>query len=432
MKTLIRNLFTASLLLVSLPALAAADIDEFARNFCDSTLRLDYIAGGNADESRVFLQRQKKFKGWAGRRHNLRRAPYTGGGTITVTDSVSGDTIYRHSFSLLFNEWKSTPEARKTSRAFEATMLVPLPRRAAKVTVELLDSRMRPVATNSHCYSPADILVDESVSKHPAEVIPLHTGGDPKQAIDIVILAEGYTEAEKDSFLADARKAVDAIFAHEPFGSRRDDFNFKAVWTPSADNGMSVPRNDDWKETAFGSHYDTFYSERYLTTPNVFDIHDALAHVPYEHIIILANSPVYGGGGIYNSYTLTTSKNDNFEQVVVHEFGHSFGGLGDEYFYENDVMSDSYPTDVEPWEPNLTTLVDFDSKWKPLLKKGTPVPTPADKAAKYPVGVYEGGGYSFKGVYRPADVCRMRNNTTPAFCDACQWILSRLIDFYTR
>lgn len=161
-------------------------------------------------------------------------------------------------------------------------------------------------------------------------------------------------------------------------------------------------------------------------------IHDALVNIPYEHIIVLANTDEYGGGGIYNSYTLTAARHPLMRPVVVHEFGHSFGGLADEYFYVGDVMEDSYPFDVEPWNPNITTLTDFASKWERLMPEGTPVPTDPKDAQKYPVGLYEGGGYSSKGVYRPADECRMRNNTYPTFCTVCADALGRLIDFYTE
>ncbi|MDE5838826.1 MAG: M64 family metallopeptidase, partial [Paramuribaculum sp.] len=232
-------------------------------------------------------------------------------------------------------------------------------------------------------------------------------------------------------FYTRAAAAVEEILSYEPFRNHREDFNFVAVATPSADSGVSVPRLKDWKNTAFSSHFSTFYSDRYLTTDKVFTINDALKGIPYEHIIILANTDEYGGGGIYNSYTLTAARHPMFRPVVVHEFGHSFGGLADEYFYTGDVMEDTYPQDVEPWEPNITTLRDFDSKWKSLIKPGTPVPTPVEKADQYPIGVYEGGGYSFKGVYRPADECRMRNNTYPTFCPACTAAIDSLINFYT-
>lgn len=411
---------------------ATASAADFNTNFADSTLRIDYIMAGNATTSHVFLDRQTKSPQWAGRRHHLSELPYAGNGCITVVDSVSGDTIYRTSFSTLFNEWQSTPEAQETSRSFQNTFLVPLPRKTAKITIDMYNQRHDLVATNTHYYRPGDILVGRrAVKPNPYKVI--HQGGPSDKAIDVAILAEGYTEEEMPIFFEKAQAVVDAMFTHEPYKSRQADFNFIAVASPSESSGVSVPLKDDWKSTPFNSHFSTFYSDRYLTTNSVSLIHDALQGIPYEHIIVLANSPVYGGGGIYNSYTLTTANHDNFAPVVVHEFGHSFGGLADEYFYENEVMKDSYPTDVEPWEPNITTLTNFDDKkWGSLLAKDTPVPTPVELKEKYPAGVYEGAAYSFKGIYRPADECRMRNNTWPAFCPGCQLALTRLIDFYTK
>ena len=222
------------------------------------------------------------------------------------------------------------------------------------------------------------------------------------------------------------------MFMHNPFKNMKDKFNFVAVESVSIDSDVSVPRENEWRNTVLSSHFDTFYSDRYLTTSNVKDIHDVLAGVPYSHIIILANTDVYGGGGIFNAYTLTTTGHEAFGMVVVHEFGHSFGGLADEYYYENDTFSDTYPLSVEPWEPNITTLVDFDSKWKKLLKAETPIPTSVTDGAKYIVGVYEGAGYSAKKIYRPAVDCRMKTNTCKDFCPACQQALERLIKFYTE
>lgn len=162
-------------------------------------------------------------------------------------------------------------------------------------------------------------------------------------------------------------------------------------------------------------------------------IHNWLAGIPYEHIIILANTDTYGGGGIYNSYTLTTAHHPMFEPVVVHEFGHSFGGLADEYAY-GDPESPFYPKTVEPWEQNITTLVHFEDKWKDLVPEGTPIPTPAEtdpKTLYTKVGVYEGAGYTTKGVYRPTTECRMKINEAPQFCPVCQRALEKLIRFYT-
>jgi hypothetical protein len=412
-------------------AISASAVD-FNTHFSDSTLRLDYILAGDAARSSISLAAHSKSAQWAGRRHSLDRLPYTGNGQVTVVDEASGDTLYRNSYSTLYQEWLSTDEAKTTPRAMEHTVMVPLPRERARITVSLLNNRHDEIARMTHLYRPDDVLVE---LKDATEALPhrwLHKGGDSAHAIDVAILAEGYTPQEMDSFYRHAQTAVDEILSYEPYKSHAADFNFVAVASPSVQSGVSVPRLNDWKNTAFSSHFSTFYSDRYLTTGKVFAINDALTGIPFEHIIILANTYEYGGGGIYNSYTLTAARHPMFKPVVVHEFGHSFGGLADEYFYVGDVMEDTYPFDVEPWEPNITTLRSFDSKWRHLLKADTPVPTPVQEAAKWPVGVYEGGGYSFKGVYRPADECRMRNNTYPTFCAACTDALDRLIRFYTE
>ena len=412
---------------------AMAQGQDYDHYFQDKTLRLDYILGATPNGDRtVLLDAQSSLPGWAGRRHHLKELPLAGIGSVTVCDEATGDTIYRTSFSSLYNEWLSTDEATTTPKGFEHTVLVPYPKAPALIDIDLYNSRHESMARMRHRMDPADILISKKGEKDVTPHKYIHKGGDPNKAIDVAILAEGYTTAEMDSFYRDAEIAVKSILDYEPFKSHAGDFNFVAVASPSAESGVSVPRLGDWKSTAFSSHFSTFYSDRYLTSLHLKDIHNALAGIPYEHIIILANTPEYGGGGIYNSYTLTAAGHKMFKPVVVHEFGHSFGGLGDEYFYEGDVMDDSYPKDVEPWEPNITTLVDFDSKWKNLLPKDCPIPTPVSEAAKYPVGVYEGGGYSFHGVFRPADDCRMRTNTAPAFCPACQKAMDNLINFYVN
>lgn len=410
---------------------AGATDRNFDDVFSDSTLRLDYQFGGDAAVQSVMLDKQLKFGGWAGRRHKLDKIPLTGNGIICVINPVSGDTLYKNSFSSLFQEWIATDEANTVKRSMPNTFLVPLPKNEAIISIELLNSRHKPIASMTHLYRPDDELVKILNS----EALPhryIHQGGSPEEAIDVAILAEGYTVEEMDSFYVFAEKAVDAILNHEPFKSMASKFNFVAVASPSTDSGVSIPRLNNWKTTAFDSHFSTFYSDRYLTTSQLSAVHDALKGIPYEHIIILANTSEYGGGGIYNSYVLTTARHALMPPVIVHEFGHSFGGLGDEYFYPGDVMEDTYPTDVEPWEPNLTTLTDFKSKWESQLAPGTPIPTPVSEASTYETGVYEGGGYSAKGVYRPADECRMRNNTYPTFCKVCDNAIRELILFYTE
>lgn len=409
---------------------------DFNTNFRDSTLRLDYIFGARVDDGKpeclVLLNGMSRHPSWAGRRDRLTDLPILGDGQITVKDAETGCPIYRTSFSSLFQEWLTTDESKTTSRSFENTFLVPMPRRKAIVEVSLTDYRLKPITTMSHLVDPDDILIADMARRVPRPHKYIHRGGNPDKAIDVAILAEGYTVAEMDSFYRHASDAVAEILSYEPFKNHKEDFNFVAVAAPSAESGVSTPRLNDWRGTAVGSNFSTFYSDRYLTTDHLKTVHDLLTNIPYEHIIILANTDEYGGGGIYNSYTLTAARHNMFRPVVVHEFGHSFGGLGDEYFYDNDIFVGTYPLDVEPWNPNLTTLVDFDTKWASMVPIGTPTPTDPADAEKYPVGLYEGGGYVSKGVYRPADQCRMRNNTYPTFCPVCVAALDKLIRFYTE
>lgn len=405
---------------------------DFDRHFTDSTLRVDYILAGDSHGAAIYYDgAHVDTTMWAGRRHHLDTMPLRGNGALTVRVAGSDSVIYKNTFSTLFNEWLCTDEAQTTPRSYEHVMLMPMPRHSVDVELALFDTRQDTMARIIHHVDPADILIRrQTMSQQPLPHRYLHRGGDSRDVIDVVIIAEGYTSGEMDSFYAHADSALSSLRRHEPFGSMMDRFNIIAVAAPSTDSGVSIPRLAQWHDTAVGSHFSTFYSTRYLTTPNVKKIHDLLAGIPYEHIIILANTPEYGGGGIYNSYTLTTSRHESFAPVVVHEFGHSFGGLADEYFYDDDVMSGSYAIDPEPWEPNVSTH-PHSTKWQGMLQEGTPIPTPAEEADKYPVGVYQGAAYTSKYAYRPADHCRMRDNTTQDFCPVCQASLRALIEFYT-
>ena len=349
-----------------------------------------------------------------------------------MRDAASGNVIYKTSFSSLFQEWLETDEAQHITKGFENTFLVPYPLKPAEIEITLLDPRKNIRTRMKHLVDPNDILIQQKGTSHITPHKYIQKKGKPEQCIDVAILAEGYTEEEMDTFYKDAEIACESLFAHEPFKSMKKRFNIVAVASASQDSGVSIPRLGQWKHTAFSSHFSTFYSDRYLTTSRLKSVHDALAGIPYEHIIILANTDEYGGGGIYNSYTLTTAHHAEFRPVVVHEFGHSFGGLADEYFYDDDVMNDTYPLDVEPWEQNVSTRVDFGSKWEDMLPEGTPIPTPIEETGKYPTGVYEGAAYSAKGIYRASYNCRMRTNEYPTFCPVCQRALQRLITFYTE
>jgi hypothetical protein len=306
-----------------------------------------------------------------------------------------------------------------------------MPKDTADITVNLMNNRREVMTTLTHQVVPTDILIRHIGERHITPYETLQQAADTNRCIHIAYIAEGYQEQEMPTFLEDAHAAMDALFAHEPFKSMRNRFQITAVKAPSKESGTSEPAKGIWKNTALHSHFDTFYSDRYLTTLNLKELHDWLAGTPYEHIIVLVNTDKYGGGGILNSYNLSMTHHEQFRPVVVHEFGHSFAGLGDEYAYENEAIP-MYPHDVEPWEPNLTTLKDFHGKWEDMIDKKTPVPTPATKKNEKKVGVYEGAGYSLNGVYRGMQDCRMRTNQNPEFCQVCLRALTRLIEFYTE
>ena len=408
----------------------AGNAQSFNELFCDSTLRIDYIFAGDCRSQEISLEKLNLVPGWYGKRKNLDKLPVEGNGEITVRDHSTKRTVYRNSFSTLFQEWLSYDEAKTTRKAFENVFLVPMPKDTVDITVELRNNRRKVVAAFTHTVAPDDILIKRIGFSDVTPYITIQQAADTTNCINIAYIAEGYTPEEMPTFIDDVRTANDAIFAHEPFASMKHRFNVIAVESPSKDSGTSIPSKGIWKQTALGSHFDTFYSERYLTTLNLKRLHDLLAGTPYEHIIVLVNTPEYGGGGILNSYNLSMTHHKLFKQVVTHEFGHSFAGLGDEYAYDFEQIP-MYPHDVEPWEPNLTTLTYFHGKWEDMIEKGVKVPTPL-KPGSNGIGVYEGAGYSLKGVYRPAPDCRMRSNQTPEFCKVCQRAITRLIKFYTE
>ena len=416
-------------MIVAIAATVAASAQSFDAKFDDATLRLDYTFMGNATEQYIAIADLSTTPNWWGRRINLDTTPLKGNGDLTLRDSATGEVLYKTSFSSLFQEWITTPEALTVTKSFEFTLLVPKPKQSVVATLVLRDNTDK---ESSHTFTidPRDVLIRDDSKIAPLPYTYIHKGGDSKECIDVAILAEGYTSEEMELFMEDAKITAEEILSYEPFKSHRDKFNFIAVASPSKDSNVSVPQQEAWRSTAVGSNFMTFYMARYLTSGNVYAMYDIVTNIPCEHFVILANTDTYGGGGIYNSYTLTTAHHRDFRPVVVHEFGHSFAGLGDEYFYDNaDDNDNMHSLKHEPWEPNITTMVDFDSKWADMVAEGVEIPTAVtpERTANYVVGAYEGGGYLSKGIFRPTDVCRMRNNTAERFCPVCERAIERVI-----
>lgn len=418
---------------LTLMSLGLSLAQVIAPSLADSTLRLDYIFSGDNRTQHIAVDQLSKTAGWYGRRHHLAELPLEGNGQLTMVDQATGDTLYRHSFSTLFQEWQETEEARHITKSFENTFVVPLPLKPVDIIVQLTDSHRRVQSVLRHHVDPHDILIRDRSGEATTPWRYVRRSGDSKDCIDVAFIAEGFAEDQMDDFLAMCDSSVAALSEHDPFRSMIDRFNFIAVMPVSKQNGVSIPHKGLWVDTPLASSFDTFYSNRYLTTLHIKRLYDLMTNIPFEHFIILANTTEYGGGGIYNSYNMASAKCPRSKlEVIVHEFGHSFGGLADEYDYGNDPEP-MYPADTEPWEPNLTTLVDFDSKWKDMLPAGTAIPTAPDgKQLTTKVGVYEGGGYQEHGVYRPTQLCRMKVNEVHEFCPVCQRALRRLINFYTK
>lgn len=412
---------------------------DFNRYFIDATLRIDYTFIGNIKQQHIAVDELCKIPRWYGKYQRLSELPVEGNGQITVRDHKTQTIIYRNSFSTLFQEWLSNDEAKTATKSFENVFLVPFPKDTADITIELRDNHRSVMTQLTHMVVPNDILIRKIGDKSVTPYETLQQAADTSRCIHIAYVAEGYTEAEMPTFLNDCRTAMEALFAHEPFKTLRNRFNVVAVKAPSAESGTSNPGKGIWKNTALHSNFNTFYSDRYLTTLHLKDLHNWLAGTPYEHIIVLVNTDNYGGGGILNSYNLSMTHHRAFKPVVVHEFGHSFAGLADEYAYDYEAIP-MFPHDIEPWEKNITTMVDFKSKWSDMVKKGTKIPTeqPADldkpnaKKEKWQIGAYEPAGYSMHGVYRAYPDCRMRTNNNPEFCPVCQKAITELVKFYTE
>lgn len=430
-----RFLSCAALLLMALPNFASASVGR-------STLRVDCIFSGDATHSSISVSGLSDAGPWAGRNVNMDTLLFAGNGQVWLRSADDGTVLYCNSFSTLFQEWQVMEEATRCVKSFENVFLLPMPEEAAVLTIELFNHRGESVSRLDYPVDPSDILI-RPIRREPEPHRYLLQSGPSSECIDLAIVAEGYTAGEAEIFYADAQAAMESIFSHAPFDGLKDRFNVVAVAPASKGSGVSVPHEGKWLDTALGSHFDTFYIERYLTTLHLFRLHDLLSGIPYEHIIILVNTDEYGGGGIFNSYLLSSAHNEWTSPVVVHEFGHSFAGLADEYFYDHmDYDSYFYFPDREPWEPNITTLADFGSKWADMMPEGA---EPVSRAAQLAdpgtynrpdpslgVGLYEGAGYQSEGVYRPYPQCRMKVNNYPSFCPVCSRAIERIIDFYTK
>nr|WP_317632426.1 M64 family metallopeptidase [uncultured Flavobacterium sp.] len=402
---------------------------NFEEYFYNKSLRFDFVFEGNKKQTQVTLQPLVQTDQWHGRTVNLNQNNLQGDAQINVIDIKSKKIIYTQSFSSLYMEWLTLKQADSQVFKTEQVLYIPYPKNKFKVEMYFFNNN-KPQKAYEQVFNLVEKNVTTLPKANPAFTV-LNKATNTKSPINVAIVAEGFKNNEMDTFTKYAQKTVAVLFKHQAFAKHKDAFNIYAVYTESKDSGVSSLTTNEYKNTVAQSSFGTFNSERYLTTSKLFHLHDQLTGIHYDHLIIIANTDVYGGGGIYNAYTLTSTFDKTFDQVVVHEFGHSFAGLGDEYFYENDVFSDAAKhNQVEPWVKNNTTLVDFDSKWKSKLEENTPIPTPYTNDKTDRVGVYL--GIENGKVYIPHQDCRMHTNTATQFCSVCSDAIEELILHYTQ
>lgn len=404
---------------------------QFERYFSDKTMRFDFYHCGDHEKEDYFFDEIAEEPYWAGSKISLIDSTGYGNQLFKIWDLAEEKLIYSRSYCTLFNEWQTTEEALHTRKCFPEAVVFPLPLK--DVRIELWARNRKGVFEKKleQEIKVNDYFIRKFLPRY--ETFEVVYNGNPEHKVDIVLLPEGYSKEEKEKFEKACQEFVREFFLYSPYKENASRFNIRAVWAPSENSGVTMPGEHIWRNTALQANFYTFGSERYQMVEDFQRVRDIAAHVPYEYIYILSNTQKYGGGGIYNFYGISAANHPTQAgKIYVHEFGHVFLGLGDEYV-GNVSYSDMYSKDVEPWEENLTTLKDFERKrWKSMLEPGTPVPTPATPENYKRLGVYEGGGYVAKGVYRPCQSCLMNTLQTKEFCPVCKTAIIRHIDFICR
>jgi hypothetical protein len=470
--------FSFVLAAVLLSPLPARSQSGFGAWFKDSCLRLDYYHSGTKDAEYMARDRVYLEGAWPGSRANLVDTLNLGEYAVAVTDTASGTLLFSRGFSTMFNEWQTTDEALAgTFKTIAESVRFPFPLRPVRVTISKRDRRQVFHDIMTTVVNPADRTQIVRERRCPGyETVTLRDNGDPHEKVDIVILGDGYTTAELDKFKRDAEHVTAVLFSVSPFKERASDFNVRAVCVTGDESGIDVPDRNVWKRNPLGATYNTFTTPRYVLSEANAALRDAAGCVPYDFMTILINDKRYGGGGIYNLYTTTYTIENNAanawlrDYVYVHEFGHCFAGLGDEYYSSETGYNDFYPAGVEPWEPNITRMLTPGRvKWQAQVTTGTALPTewrkreydslslvlsspprkdatPEDYKAMAAahnaiiaepslagvVGAFEGAGYVYEGMYRPSITCIMFLATLSGFDPVCRAAIERQIDFYTK
>ena len=445
----------------------------------DRTMRVDYFHTGGPRTGETFaLDRVVNDGRWPGSRTQLIDATNLGPYRVEVRDLASSRVIYSRGFASIYGEWETTAEARKIHRTFHESVRFPWPAAPVRVAIQKRDAANAFADVWTTDVEPESRFVNAAPRPPAGRVWTLFENGPADRKVDVLVLGEGYTQAEMPKFHADVKRLTGALFAQEPFRSRRTDFNVRAIDLPSAESGVNRPNAGRFRRTPLSAEYNIFDSERYVLTLDNRTLRDVASAAPYEFIEILVNERTYGGGGIYNDQATASVDSAYSEYVFVHEFGHHFAALADEYYTSDVAYETGTAAKKEPWEPNVTALLDPQTlKWRDLVDPGTPLPTPwpkdifekqsmaiqerrreirkrnapesemdalfreqqavEEKLLKSgpfggAVGAFEGANYEGRGLYRPQADCIMFTRDPVGFCAVCRRAIARIIDLYAK
>jgi hypothetical protein len=484
---------TVLFLLVVLIATSAAQPFHFNDFFSEGALRLELFQTGDADEEIISIGQIARENLWPGSKTVLIDPYVNGRYEIKLYDIATNTLIYACGFDCMFGEYRTTsPAIEGVKRTFRRAVRFPLPLRPANFVLEKRDKNNLAAPFFVLKIDPADYHIN-CESTRAGEIHESHISGSPAVKADLLFISEGYTAAERAKFQADVDKMRDFLFSIDPYKGMQDKLNLRGLFFASAESGMDEPRQGSYKNTVLNASFNAFDLDRYMLIEEGHLLRRLASQAPYDAIIVLVNSSRYGGGGIYNDYCITTVDHALSKRVFVHEFGHAFSGLADEYYTSEVAYNDFYPKGIEPLEPNITALLDPDHiKWQGLLSPGVTLPTEygkeemerlqanrrenyqamekavqEDKAKgrteneldkikspfqetakkiearieahrkKYEpletvVGAFEGAGYSSKGLYRPMMDCLMISNNQERFCRVCQAAIARMIERYAH
>lgn len=483
----------AAQIFVFFVAAGASAGGPFEKSFEDATLRIDYYHTGNAEQEILAIDRLYRQGAWAGPLTRLIDDNSYGGYRIQAHDPESGTLLFSRGFDSYFGEYRTTSAATAGAmKTYHESVLLPFPKRPIRVTLTAHRRDGTSIQLLQTVVDPASVEIATEPPAANALVVEAHVSGPPHKVLDIAILGEGYTREEIEIFNTDLKRATEVLLGHSPYDAHRNQISVRGVLVPSAASGCDEPTRDAFRSTSLDATFNSLGSERYMLTEDNRAVRDVAANVPYDALVIMVNHDRYGGGGIYNLFCTFTAHSDWADYLLLHEFGHSFAGLADEYYSSSVAYNDFYPKGHEPQEANITALLDPDKlKWRDLVDQGTELPTPWEKegydredaayqeerkllnetiaeastsgasfekiaelednearhaaihaqwAQEYlarsswagMIGAFEGAGYSSTGLYRPALDCLMFSRRVQPFCKVCERAVEAMVLHYTE